>query len=939
MQAADTYLPVLEHAAKVSKQASTPASHASVARLVRSATQWIKEQQLKDIYADEARAPSFQISFRAALVGTVCITTVLSLLALFAPLRIYQNAFQSDTQAEVERAVHAQRNLVVSLVFDSVARLSMSAVLAELNFTVARFLDDEVTRTIDSLWLYMFSHYRQNPSWTGRSPGERRELMNYSYLTLLTTWHSTGRKPYTKWLKATWATGGEIGVSMYGRVDNLSMFAHSIPNEGENRKTYIINPLTGNTVEPPVGSKEHNTSIHPAFVVQAEFADSVQRLPGGGGAVLAQQLWTGVYNFFQNGELGISRTTPITPCGNYGCFEGVVECAITLTDINDYCEHQWNKIREVLMQPFYDIVIDGNNSTIFIVGHVSERFPEQQGLLIGGAHILPRAMINATDSSFPIIQATARAALMKFGAWNTPELRDSEQQFTFSMRHASDASEPAYVACDPENVLDIDSSDCMMAGTLSAKLDDQTRWLLVVVLPMRSFSRGAAASTHQMDSRMQTYEESIEEQSARAQDIGLAILGGSAFLSCCLALALSSLLSRRLGALGNLMRRLRDLDFVQDPEALSQSVSGQLSHVAEVYDLQRSFYHLSCGIQAFSRFVPETVVRNIVRGDPQAPRLGVTRRDVTIMFSDIADFTTICESLPEDDMLVLLTTYFTEMTRIIESSGGVVAELLGDGILAYWNTPAEVPEHAACACSAALAQQDRLQLLNREFERLGLPKLAIRIGLHTGPVLSGNIGSQAKMKFGCMGDPVNMASRLEGLCKIYGVGVICSADTYAAVPQPIGLFCRKLDLAQVKGRKEPMCIYELMGCASSDTLSCSSGNTPADSLAGIRLSEALEDGQAEQRYLLSQRTAALREVTREQRHLAQQYEQALDAYQKGRFKVAHDLVLELIRRFPNDKPCARLLERAKLYINEDGSEGIPGVELGEWTGVAIMTEK
>merc|ERR1712178_590688 len=100
-----------------------------------------------------------------------------------------------------------------------------------------------------------------------------------------------------------------------------------------------------------------------------------------------------------------------------------------------------------------------------------------------------------------------------------------------------------------------------------------------------------------------------------------------------------------------------------------------------------------------------------------------------------------------------------------------------------------------------------MELLNTEFRKLDLPEMSIRIGVHTGQVLSGNLGSELMMKFGCLGDPINLASRLEGLCKFYGVGIICSGATYDAVPPEYGLFCRKLDLVQVKGRREPTVIY------------------------------------------------------------------------------------------------------------------------------------
>merc|ERR1712232_338990 len=150
-----------------------------------------------------------------------------------------------------------------------------------------------------------------------------------------------------------------------------------------------------------------------------------------------------------------------------------------------------------------------------------------------------------------------------------------------------------------------------------------------------------------------------------------------------------------------------------------------------------------------------------------------------------------------------------------------VAEILGDGLLVFWNTPDDVNEHEAKACASALAQHQVLASLNRELKRFQIPPITTRIGLHTGSVLSGNIGSETKMKFGCIGDPINLASRLEGLCKVYGVGVICSRETHDALPADAGFVCRQLDFVQVKGKRIATRIYELIGV--NNAAYCSEG--------------------------------------------------------------------------------------------------------------------
>jgi len=306
------------------------------------------------------------------------------------------------------------------------------------------------------------------------------------------------------------------------------------------------------------------------------------------------------------------------------------------------------------------------------------------------------------------------------------------------------------------------------------------------------------------------------------------------------------------------------------------------------------------------------------------------------------------------------------MTRIVEYFNGVVAEVLGDGLLVFWNSPDSVADHAAKACETALAQQQAVQFLNQEFAKLKLPQLAIRIGLHTGPVLSGNLGSEMKMKWGCLGDNINLASRLEGLCKFYGVGVICSGATHDALTPNYGFFCRKLDLVQVKGKREATWIYELMGhepipCAgqanrgdasrpgfhktsstaaldaihrSTVSLCRTMSSIDCGSEAGC-VSTASEEGG----WSLLDGVADF--ITSEQRALKQLYEKALCAYQEARFLAARDLAKALLEEFPGDAPGARLLERVCEYVGPEGEQAtvLSEGELAAWTGVSVMMEK
>lgn len=271
------------------------------------------------------------------------------------------------------------------------------------------------------------------------------------------------------------------------------------------------------------------------------------------------------------------------------------------------------------------------------------------------------------------------------------------------------------------------------------------------------------------------------------------------------------------------------------------------------------------------------------------------------MFSDVQDWTSISEKLRQRDLLLVLVLYLSWMTRIVEAFKGVVSEILGDGLLVYFNTPDDVPRHAARACASALAQQHALGALNQEFESLGLPMLSIRIGIHTGQVLSGNIGSETKMKFGCMGDSVNLAARLEGLCKFYRVGVLISKNTKDQLPADAGFVFRRLDLVQVKGRVEPTWIYELIGRVGKP-------ECPMEPISAQRLEQS--------------RT----------------YERALEAFHDTRFHECVTLAESVLSQRPGDLASEKLVARARARLEhlENHSEAL---DAATWSPILRLDEK
>ncbi len=208
-----------------------------------------------------------------------------------------------------------------------------------------------------------------------------------------------------------------------------------------------------------------------------------------------------------------------------------------------------------------------------------------------------------------------------------------------------------------------------------------------------------------------------------------------------------------------------------------------------------------------SRFLPKQVVERVMQlGD--AP-LQPVQREVTILFSDIRDFTALSETLQPRQVLELLDDYFGHMTHIVLARDGIVNKFLGDGMLACWGVPDDREDHAELAMRAALDMRAKLEELNAHREHHGQPRLRIGIGLHTGVVAAGMLGGAEQHEYTIIGDAVNLASRVEGLTKAHGVDILVSESTWA---KGGGRFAgERLGETHVKGRREAVVVYTLDG--------------------------------------------------------------------------------------------------------------------------------
>lgn len=206
----------------------------------------------------------------------------------------------------------------------------------------------------------------------------------------------------------------------------------------------------------------------------------------------------------------------------------------------------------------------------------------------------------------------------------------------------------------------------------------------------------------------------------------------------------------------------------------------------------------------FSLYLPPVVVERMVAGG-RMPTLGGEEREVTVLFSDIAGFTAISEACDPATLVQGLNIYFSTMTDIIEAHGGFVDKYIGDAIVAVFGAPMDAPCHAEQAMRAAMQMRDVLRAEPERFSLAGLP-LKTRIGLNTGRVLIGNIGSPRRFNYTAMGDAVNLAARLEGANKAYGTSILVSEDTMQAAGAAV--VARRVDIVRVVGRAQPVRLYE-----------------------------------------------------------------------------------------------------------------------------------
>jgi adenylate cyclase len=286
----------------------------------------------------------------------------------------------------------------------------------------------------------------------------------------------------------------------------------------------------------------------------------------------------------------------------------------------------------------------------------------------------------------------------------------------------------------------------------------------------------------------------------------------------------------------------------------------------------------------FDKYMSAEVVDEILL-HPEAVVLGGEKREMTVLFSDIEGFTGISEQLSPEQLVQFLNLYLSAMTTTIRTNRGNVNKYLGDGIMAMFGAPLKDTNHASLACFAALAMHAQLEPLRETWVAEGYPHISARIGISTGPLVVGNVGSSERMEYTVIGDTVNLASRLEGANKFYQTHILIGPRTYELAKNDIE--ARPVDVLRVKGRKEPIIAYELLGRAG--------------------------------------------ELNAMRQELLTTFREGFEAYRARQFARAHECFHHILSQDPLDTSAAIFLDRTKNYLREP-----PPVD---WDGVFDLQSK
>ena len=305
----------------------------------------------------------------------------------------------------------------------------------------------------------------------------------------------------------------------------------------------------------------------------------------------------------------------------------------------------------------------------------------------------------------------------------------------------------------------------------------------------------------------------------------------------------------------------------------------------------------------FEKYVSPAIVNEIL-ADPENIELGGKKMELTVMFSDVRGFTTISEKLEPRALSDLLNSYLTPMTNLVFANKGTLDKYMGDAIMAFWGAPVHFKDHAKHAARCALQMLVKLKELQAEYRAKGLPEIEIGIGLNTGEMNVGNMGSDTVRSYTVMGDAVNLGSRLEGINKQYGTRIIISEFTFSEIKDEF--ICREIDRVKVKGKAQPVRIYELVAESDNKRVADSANKRVADSANKLAVSAAKIS-------------------------VLSLFAEGLKLYNEQKFREAIERFTLALSFDANDAPSQLYVERCEDYLATPPPP--------DWDGVFTMTSK
>lgn len=365
----------------------------------------------------------------------------------------------------------------------------------------------------------------------------------------------------------------------------------------------------------------------------------------------------------------------------------------------------------------------------------------------------------------------------------------------------------------------------------------QEDWIIAIIVPRDDFFA------------------EFEETQKSAILIVLAILG----ISSLLVIYFATRLSRPIVRLATEVDTVRHLDFSKEERVSSR--------VKEIYLMDFAIAQMRSAMQSFTRYVPKEIVQAFFSQNKEI-KLGGEKKEMTVFFSDIEDFTSITEKQPTESLMALLAEYFDEMSKLILKAGGTIDKYIGDSIMVFWGAPNPCDAQEAISAETALRCRAFVNEFNKRCAAKNLPIFKTRFGINSGVAIVGNVGTPERMNYTLISDMVNAASRIQIQNKIYGTSILIGEATQKRLDERF--VTRPIDLVEVKGKKERLALYELMAMKGA-----------APEIA----------------------------PGKEMLDLAERFKKAYETLQEGRREEAKGLFEEILRDFPNDLPTQIHLKR------------------------------